>query len=363
MFKGFAKSFCIILALQGICTVIVHAGTTPIYRGVNLSGAEFGRCNNTAKYGTQYIYPSNQIIDWFLAQGMNTFRLPFCWERLQPTAKGALDTAELGRLDNVVRYATGKGAYIILDPHNYASYWGKKLGDENDYAALADLWQKLAAQYKSNDHVIFGLMNEPSGIAGEKWVAAANASIAAIRQQQAGNLILVPGVAWTGAHSWGSTSYGTPNAVSMLTIKDPGNNYIFEMHQYLDSDSSGTHAECVDPTIGSRRMQKATDWLRQNNKKALLGEFAGAKNDVCYQAVDDLLNFITQNSDIWIGWTYWSAGAWLGNYMYALPVAATSAPSQLDILKKYLGAATCGSAANPCPPPNPPGGLQTTPGF
>ncbi|HEY3699403.1 MAG TPA: glycoside hydrolase family 5 protein [Spongiibacteraceae bacterium] len=361
MLKRIIKNFCIILALQCLCTAIVHASTGPTYKGVNLSGAEFGGCTKEAKYGFKYIYPSQQIFDFYIALGMNTFRLPFCWERLQPTANGALDSAELGRLDTAVRYATSKGVFVILDPHNYGFYRGNALGTDSTNANFADFWQKLAAHYRDNDHVIFGLMNEPHGISSENWLGAANAAITAIRQQKANNLILVPGTAWTGAHSWNSTSYGTPNGISMLNIKDPANNYAYEMHQYLDSDSSGTHADCVDETIGVRRIADATAWLKKNNKKALLGEFGGGKNATCYNAVSNMLGAIEQNADVWLGWTYWSAGAWLGNYMFALPIASTTEASQLDVVKKFLGKDIHCGATNPCSPPNPPWGLKTQP--
>lgn len=358
MFTRIIKTILIILTLQLSWVAIVHAATTPTYRGVNLSGAEFAGCTKPAAYGTKYIYPNAQIFDTFIALGMNTFRLPFCWERLQPTANGPLDSAELGRLDTAVRYATGKGAYVVLDPHNYATYWGKPLVSDSDNASFADFWQKLAAQYKNNDHVIFGLMNEPHGISSESWVKTANTAIAAIRQQQANNLILVPGTAWTGAHSWLGGSYGTANAVSLLNVQDSANNYAYDMHQYLDTDSSGTHTDCVNADIGAKRLLNATQWLQQNNRRGFLGEFGAANNSVCIDALNNLLASLAQNSNVWIGWTYWSAGAWLGNYMYALPLKDTS--PQLDVLKKYLSTAAC-SKDNPCAPVNPPTNLKSEP--
>jgi endoglucanase len=87
--------------------------------------------------------------------------------------------------------------------------------------------------------VIFGLMNEPHSMATELWLNNANAAIAAIRSTGAENLVLVPGNAWTGAHSWNSNWYGTPNSTVMLNITDSLNNYAYEVHQYLDSNSSG----------------------------------------------------------------------------------------------------------------------------
>lgn len=75
-------------------------------------------------------------------------------------------------------------------------------------SALADLWRRLALEFKNDKAVIFGLMNEPNGISAPDWANAAQGAINAIRKTGANNLILVPGTAYTGAHSWRSTSYG-----------------------------------------------------------------------------------------------------------------------------------------------------------
>ena len=60
-------------------------------------------------------------------------------------------------------------------------------------------------------------------------------------------MLMVPGNHWTGAHSWVSSD----NDEIMGTITDSGNNFVFELHQYLDSDSSGRNENCVSSTIGS----------------------------------------------------------------------------------------------------------------
>jgi len=45
-------------------------------------------------------------------------------------------------------------------------------------------------------------MNEPHDMPTELWRDDANRAIRAIRQDEAQNLILVPGNAWTGGWSW-----------------------------------------------------------------------------------------------------------------------------------------------------------------
>ena len=51
-----------------------------------------------------------------------------------------------------------------------------------------------------------------------------------------------------------------------------------EMHQYLDSDGSGTSTTCVSSTIGAERIADATTWLQQNNLKGFLGEIGAGSN-------------------------------------------------------------------------------------
>jgi endoglucanase len=94
----------------------------------------------------------------------------------------------------------------------------------------------------------------------------------------------------------------------MNNITDPANNYAFEVHQYLDDNSSGQSGTCVSATIGSQRLVAFTAWLKRNNKKGFLGEFGGANNPTCEAAIYDMLNYMQANRDVWLGWTWWAAG-------------------------------------------------------
>jgi endoglucanase len=179
----------------------VPAGVLP-YRGINLSGADFGSALPGAEW-YDYVFPTTAEVDYYVAKGMNTFRIGFQWERLQRTAKGAFNAAYFTKLDALVRYATGKGAYVVLNPQNFARYYDQPVGSAAvPSAVFADLWRRLALTYKANPRVLFGLVNEPNTMPTEQWVGAANAAIASIRAAGAGNVVLAPGNAWTGAHSW-----------------------------------------------------------------------------------------------------------------------------------------------------------------
>jgi endoglucanase len=96
----------------------------------------------------------------------------------------------------------------------------------------------------------------------------------------------------------------------MGPLTDSSNKIIYEMHQYLDSDGSGTSATCVSSTIGSSRIAAATSWLRSNGKKGILGEFAGGANANCEAAVKDMLSYMVANKDVWMGAMWWGGGPW-----------------------------------------------------
>ena len=305
------------------------------YTGTNLSSAEFGdvKPGNTGLFNKAYTYPNQGEFDYFTGVGMNVFRVPFRWERLQPTPKGPLDSAELDRLKAVVRMGTAKGGIVVLDPHNYARYYGDVIGGPKVGAdVFADFWAKLAAAFEDNPRVWFGLVNEPYDIPAAQWLGDANAAIAAIRGADAKNLILVPGIAWTGAHSWISSG----NGATMLGVIDPANHYVFEVHQYLDSDSSGSHKEVVSPAIGVERLRAFTDWCRTHHKKAFLGEFGVASDPTSLTAVATTLDYLQANADVWTGFTWWASGPWWGDYMYTLEPKDGHERPQLTALRPYL---------------------------
>lgn len=346
------------IAILVLCGASYATPAAIKYAGVNLSGAEFGHNNLPGTYNTHYTYPNQNEVNYFGSRGMNIVRLPFRWERLQQATNAPLNAAELNRLHTFVSATTAKGIHVILEPHNFARYYPDPgnfqssaqglIGSYYPNPVFSNFWWRVADIYKTNQHVIFNLMNEPNAMPTEQWVAAANAAIAGIRAAGATNLIQVPGNQWTGAHAWTANYYGTPNSVAMLNIVDPANHYVFEVHQYLDSDSSGTTTNIVNANIGVTRLSAFTSWLRAHNKRGFLGEFAVANstigstaNLIGDEALTNLLSHIAANSDVWEGWAWWAAGPWWGNYMFTLEPTNLGAPTQADrpamaILRSFI---------------------------
>jgi len=289
--------------------------------GVNLAGAEFGKIPGT--HGREYLYPPIAHFDYYRNLGFALIRLPFKWERLQPELNSPFAPGEQKLLLDTVRQGTRSGQNVIIDPHNFAKRRIAADGWTAEYligsaqvplAAFADFWARLAQLFKNDARVLFGLMNEPVGIGVDDWLGCVNAAIASIRATGAENLILVPGIEYSGAHSWqrlGNTK--------MADVVDPLNRFAFEVHQYLDPDSSGTKPEAVSGTIGSERIAVFQAWARHHGFKAILGEFNGGRNRTSYNALADLCQEITANPDVWLGWSAWAGGPrWPDDEMFNL---------------------------------------------
>ena len=333
------------------------------YRGVNLSGAEFGTAI-PGEPGKDYQYPDPSDVEYFQSlpfaplsisrpsqapdrassgsAGMNHIRLPFRWERLQPHLRGALVEAEWKRLAYVVDYATKKGMGVTLapfggfrhgaDPELARGGYGKVVSE----AEIADFWGRVAARFKDNPLVSINITNEPHDMPTETVAKLDNAAIAEIRAVGFQGMILAPGGGWTGGGHWGASWYGTPNAVAMTSVGVGDPNVVFEVHQYLDDKANGT-GDCVSADIGVTRLSGFTAWLRKEHRKGFLGEFAGINTPTCKEAVTRMLTYVEANADVFVGWLWFGAGVWSFGSTYPLSIGPSDPPKpQLFWLLPFL---------------------------
>ncbi|KAI9707982.1 MAG: Endoglucanase gh5-1 [Bogoriella megaspora] len=275
------------------------------FLGVSESVAEFGTAI-PGTWGKDFYFPSTSTIQTLISQGFNTFRVPFMMERM---AVGSLtapisSNAYFKNYSDTINFITNAGAYAVIDPHNYGRYQGNIIQSTADFGTF---WTNLATPFKSNSRVIFDTNNEYHDMDQNLVLNLNQAAITAIRGTGAtSQYIFAEGNSWTGAWTWNVTND------NLKSLNDPSNKLVYEMHQYLDSDGSGTSATCVDSNIGVNRVVGATNWLRQNGKKGIIGEFAGGENSVCQTAVKGLLDHLKANSDVWLGGVVWAAGPWWG---------------------------------------------------
>lgn len=236
-------------------------------------------------------------------------------ERIVPQQMtGATNSSYQQGLINVVNYITNtKGVYAIVDPHNFGRYYGNIITDDTGFKAF---WTTIAKIFASNNKVIFDCNNEAHDMGANSVVTnLMQACIDGVRAAGAtSQYIFVEGTSYSGAWTW--VTSGNSNALANLT--DPQNRIVYEMHQYLDSDGSGTSADCVSSTIGQERITAATQWLKSTGKKAILGELAGGNNAQCISAIKGMITYMGQNTDVWLGGLWWGGGPWWGDYIYSM---------------------------------------------
>ncbi|CAI7644778.1 unnamed protein product [Penicillium discolor] len=298
--------------------------------GASESGAEFGENNLPGVYGTDYIFPDASAIQTLKGKGMNIFRVAFRMERLAPTSlTGELDAGYLTNLTATVKAITDAGSHAVLDPHNYGRYNGEIISTTSDFQTF---WKNVAGEFVSNELVIFDTNNEYHDMDQDLVLKLNQAAIDGIREAGAkSQYIFIEGNSYTGAWTW------TKVNDNLKALTDPQDKIVYEMHQYLDSDGSGTSETCVSTTIGKERVTDATQWLKDNKKVGVIGEFAGGVNDNCKTAITGMLDYLGDNSDVWLGALWWGAGPWWGDYIFSMePPSGTAYTGMLSTLEPYL---------------------------
>jgi len=157
-------------------------------------------------------------------------------------------------------------------------------------------------------------------------------AIDAIREIGSTNLILVPGLHWTGCadwsgnYWWGETLDGKPNQGNsrLAALTDPENNIAYDVHQYMDMRYTGQEEGCKghdlnfyckdDPGCNGADMglQATINWAKTYKKKMFMTEIGS------YPAMDGsegvckskMCNYLQQmhESGVFIGYTVWQFG-------------------------------------------------------
>lgn len=302
------------------------------FKGVNIAGAE-----NPYPSSSQfnYIYPAAMELDYWTSKGMGLIRMPLQIRRIQPASYGPLDP--IGRTDEpavagstpgtqtnlvaikaVLDRAFTDGLYVVIDPHGFGiihdtnTNTDRNVGtDPEATAQFVDWWIRVATKFKNYPNVIFGLMNEPFAQTAADWKTGAVAAINGIAQVTTARLVLIPGTSFTGGHSWISSGNG---AAWATYVPPAGMQIAFDMHEYLDSDFSGTHAVCAG--FGSSPMTVAVAWAQTNGVKIHIGEIGWSQDASCPADAATLMSYFSASQPTVIGWAYWVGGsqAFYGGY-------------------------------------------------
>ena len=321
--------------------------------GVNLSGMEWN--SGVGTEGTNYYEPTQAEFTYYASKGLKLIRVPFLWERMQPTLGGALNATYLAQLDQVIGYATNAGVSVYIDCHNYARYPynGNVIttGGGPTQAQFNNLWIQLATHYASNSTVWgYDIMNEPNTLGGINWMTIAQATINAIRTVDQSHVIIIEGDNWSHGNTW--TTYNN----TYNTLTDPNNNLVFEAHQYFDNNYSGGYSNNTmagngdNVNTGVTLITPFVTWVTNNKVRGMVGEYGIPNNADQTNWNTMLTNFLAYLQEYCILGTYWAGGPQWGSYVLSCEPTnnfTTDAP-QMVVLDKYTSfTGTCTPIAQP----------------
>lgn len=166
-----------------LLALIASASAKIYYAGVAESGGEFGVYSATAingtglpgTFGVDYAFLNESTTNiWVNQNHINLFRVAFLLERMCPLEYGLgpkFNETYFGYFNDAIEDITErKGAYAILDPHNYMRYndpsqqptTGSVIGNTSDPAAATTaqfqaFWRELASRYVQNEKVTLSM--------------------------------------------------------------------------------------------------------------------------------------------------------------------------------------------------------------
>jgi endoglucanase len=315
--------------------------------GVNLGSLDAGG-TVPGVGGTDYGIPTNAELDYLLTKGVKLIRLPFKWERIQPTLGAALDATYLGYITGLVTHAAANGQRILLDVHNYGYYGIAGTGYEIGSAQVTqanynDLWTRLATVFVGNPGIAgYDIMNEPNmpAVGGvDPWPAIATAVIAAIRAVDTTTEIYCELNGFSSCSNWAGNE--------SVVVTDSANKLLYSAHLYFDSDSTGTYAKSYAadgavPLTGVFRLLNFVSWCLRHNVRGHIGEMGCPFNDPNWLVV--LENAVAVMRQFGLPFNYWAMGPWYEQAGYNLSIEPTlngsgayvDAP-QMAVLTKFNG--------------------------
>ena len=89
--------------------------------------------------------------------------------------------------------------------------------------------------------------------------------------------------------------------------------------------------------IGVERLTAITQWAEATGNRLFLGEVGVATDQTSLTALDRMLSYMHQHTDVWQGVTYWAGGPWWGDYMFSIEPQNGVDKPQMAILMERGG--------------------------
>ena len=119
-------------------------------------------------------------------------------------------------------------------------------------------------------------------------------------------------------------------------------NLIFDFHNYFNAPGSSS-PECINNGIANA-WQPPLETLRNAKRQAMVTELGGGGTaESCLENVCAGLDFLNQNSDVYLGWTVWAAGAFDASYVMSVVDAGGN---DVPLMKQCFAAKSLGGGTS-----------------
>jgi len=259
------------------------------------------------------------LIDSVKAAGFNAIRLPVAWSKFSDSATFTIDTAWLGRVQQVVDYAIGRDMYVMLNEHWDGGWADNRVYADSAYAnkRLRAIWKQVGKRFRDyGSKLMFAGTNE---VRKDNYYGTPTAEALAV--QMGFNQLFVKAIRSTGGRNTYRylvvQAYNTniDNGVSYLKMPtDPtANRLMVEIHFYdpyeftLSSDATisqwgsaatvGKKATWGDETYIDGQFAKLKTSFGAKGYPVLMGEYGAIQKNT------------TDNPAYRVAWNKYTTGA------------------------------------------------------
>ncbi|NLR91119.1 sulfatase-like hydrolase/transferase [Flammeovirga agarivorans] len=341
-----------LLFILSLILIVDHTNAqTPAQRMADRlgTGYNFGNVMSAPEEGRWAEAIQEGNVEDIVNAGFKHIRLPVRWDGYTgANAPYTIDEDWLNRVEEVIDWATERDLIVILNAHgehwflNEVTRDDTVYPDQNKWNRMLAMWEQIGHHFrnKSNDHLIFELINEPYFKMGQSLVDELNVQLLDIvRTENPNRIVMLTGGGDNAIHS--------PQQMNPSTFQND-DKLIAWFHYYWPNKftkypettgSVDTWGSDADYEFMENNFLEVKTWADNNNIPLYLGEFG--TNNECEEAsrIKYHRAVVQTSENLGIPRTIWCAGS-KANKMIYNRVEREFVPGHVEALTEYTRRST-----------------------
>jgi Cellulase (glycosyl hydrolase family 5) len=201
-----------------------------------------------------------------------------CWT-IGNIAINAANNAYITAADSIIKWCRDNHIYVLLD----GWHEGGQGNTTGNFASTVAAWRLMADRYKTQDHIIWEIFNEPHNVSWSAWVPMAQQLVDTIRARNPVSKAIVVGTA-----NWDQEA-------DVNTLKIAREKIIYSWHPYSN----------VYGSIGATTWETKFGYIMTSNVAPVMNTewgFTSASDSANYGT--QLIQYMVSKGMSWTGWCY-----------------------------------------------------------